>query len=149
MLLLPFLADLFPSMKFIHVVRDGRDISLGNEFVGNAYVNAFLRDDEALLSPSEKMILFWGRSNEAAAKFGEVQLGGRYLRMRWEDLCHEPAAKTTELLTFAGCSSARADDISHVVQKPRSLGRWKGYPESAKAMVESRGMPWLELFGYR
>lgn len=148
MLLLPFLDSMFPRMKFVHVVRDGRDISLGNEFVGNAYVDAYLRGDEHALTAQEKMILFWGRSNEVAMKYGESRLGARYLRMRWEDLCTSPAVNARELLSFAGCSLERADEIAAVVRKPSSLGRWRGFPDDSRTLVEKRGREWLSLFGY-
>lgn len=148
MLLLPFLVDMFPRMKFVHVIRDGRDVSLGNEFVGNAYVNAYLREDEIALSAEEKMILFWGRSNEKAMTFGESRLGPRYLRMRWEDLCTNPAVKAGELLQFAGCSAERVEEIAGIVRKPASLGRWRAFPDDTKVRVESRGRQWLSLFGY-
>jgi len=148
MLLLPFLGELFPTMKFVHVVRDGRDVSLGNEFVGNAYVDAYLRDDERALSAEEKMIIFWGRSNEAAMTYGESRLGSRYLRVRWEDLCRNPAVKTRQLLEFAGCSPERAGEISGVVRKPSSLGRWREFPADTQGRVESRGRAWLSKLGY-
>lgn len=148
MLLLPFFGEMFPRMKFVHVVRDGRDISLGNEFVGNAYVDAFLSPDERVLSPEEKMIVFWGRSNEAAARYGERVLKDRYLRMRWEDVCNDPLSKTRELLQFAGCPVEFAERIKSVVRKPASLGRWRGYPEEVRNRVQVRGERWLAEFGY-
>jgi hypothetical protein len=148
MLLLPFLADMFTSMKFVHVIRDGRDISLGNEFVGNAYMDAYLRDKERSMTAEEKMIVFWGRSNGTAADFGESTLGSRYLRMKWEDLCTNPLTKTRELLQFAGCSTENAGEIQSVVRLPSSLGRWRSYPDEQKARVQSRGEPWLARFGY-
>jgi hypothetical protein len=148
MLLLPFFGDLFPRMKFVHVIRDGRDLSLGNAFVGNPYVSAFAKPGETTLTDEEKMILFWGRSNLAAMEFGETQLGDRYLRMKWEDLCTNPLARTRELLSFAGCSLDHTDDISKIVRKPSSMGRWETYPDEQKSRVISRGREWLSIFGY-
>ena len=90
-----------------------------------------------------------GVSNEDAMRFGETVLGPRYVRMRWEDLCTNPAVKARELLQFAGCSVDRALEIAALVHKPSSLGRWQTFPEDTRARVEYRGRQWLSLFGYR
>lgn len=149
MLILPFLNDLFPDMKFVHVVRDGRDISLGNEFAArNRYRAAFLKDYESNLSAEEAMILFWGRSNQRSMDYGQQFMPGRYLQMRWEELCADPVRKATELLEFASCPRSDARRIAKVVKKPSSIGRWKSFPESVRRQVQARGARWLSMFGY-
>jgi len=149
MLILPFLDEMFPGMKFVHVVRDGRDISLGNEFASrNRYRAAFLTEDEMGLSAEEAMILFWGRSNQCAMEYGRQHMPGRYLQMRWEDLCADPVRKTEQLLEFASCPARSAPNIAHVVRKPKSIGRWRTFPERIRRSVHSRGAPWLSMFGY-
>ena len=149
MLILPFLNEMFPAMKFVHVVRDGRDISLGNEFaVRNRYCNAFLTDEEKDLSAEEAMILFWGRSNQRSMEYGRQHMPGRYLQMRWEELCADPIRRTTELLEFASCPTFDATKISRVVRKPVSIGRWRSFPERIRRKVHFRGVPWLTMFGY-
>lgn len=149
MLILPFLDRLFPTMKFVHVIRDGRDISLGNAFVdSNRYVDAFLAGGERQLGPEERMILFWGRSNEAAWEYGTRQMGSRYLLMRWEDLCTNAVDRTADLLCFASCPATNAEAISRIVHRPKSLGRWRTYEDEIKERVASRGSKWLDLFGY-
>ena len=149
MLILPFLHEMFPDMKFVHVVRDGRDISLGNEFASrNRYRAAFLTDEEMSLSAEEAMILFWGRSNERAMEYGRQHMPGQYLQMRWEDLCADPARKTAELLEFASRPVADASRIAKIVRKPKSIGRWRTFPDRVWRNVQSRGAPWLSMFGY-
>lgn len=149
MLLLPFLNELLPHMRFVHVIRDGRDISLGNEFVhGNPYADAYLDDEEIGISPEEKMILFWGRSNAKAMAYATEHMQGRYMQMRWEDLCEQPQINTREILRFANCSLEGSDAIATVVKRPASLGRWRSFPEHLQSKVCSRGQPWLTMFGY-
>lgn len=149
MLILPFLNEMFSGMKFVHVVRDGRDISLGNEFAAtNQYRAAFLQEDEISLSAEEAMILFWGRSNQQSMEYGRQHMPGRYLQMRWEELCADSFRKTAELLEFASCPTADARRISRVVRMPSSIGRWKTFPERIRRKVHSRGAPWLSMFGY-
>lgn len=150
MLILPFLDEFLPNAMFIHVIRDGRDISLGNLFVTrNRYLDAFLTDGEKHLPPEEKMILFWGRSNEQAMEYGTKHMRGRYLMMRLEDLCTDAVAKSTELLRFASSPLSMAEEAARIVKKPKSIGRWKTFPENMQERVNSRGEPWLAMFGYR
>lgn len=149
MLLLPFLNDLFPQMKFIHVIRDGRDVSLGNEFArGNPYVDAFLQPDEATLSDEEKMACFWGRSNARAADYAAEHMAGRYLRMRWEDLCIDPRPHIEKLFAFVNSKKEVTESVVAKVRKPSSLGRWRTFEESEQARVTRWARPWLTRFGY-
>jgi hypothetical protein len=149
MLILPFLDELLPNTRFIHVIRDGRDISLGNLFVtSNRYLDAFLADEEKQLPPEEKMILFWGRSNQRAMEYGTKHMAGRYLMMRLEDLCTDAISRSAELLGFASSPVSRAEEAARFVKKPKSIGRWKTFPDVMQERVNSRGSSWLRLFGY-
>ncbi|TAK51497.1 MAG: sulfotransferase [Gammaproteobacteria bacterium] len=149
MLILPFLDQILKDMKFIHVIRDGRDVSLGNPFVtNNRYVPAFLASEERGLCPEEQMILFWGRSNQAAAEYGNQNMKDRYLQIRWEDLCREPLRQTEEICRFAECSKGNISELARVVRTPASLGRWKTYPDPQRRKVEETGRQWLQQFGY-
>lgn len=147
--ILPVLHQLFPGMKFVHVIRDGRDISLGNEFVAsNRYVDAYLERDERKLPPEQKMILYWGRSNQRAMEYGTAALGDRYKLMRWEDLCGNPQSMARELIRFAGGTESLAAQASRLVEKPKSIGRWASFPSAVRDPVVARGARWLSLFGY-
>ncbi len=149
MLILPVLHQLFPEMKFVHVIRDGRDISLGNAFVSrNQYVSAFLEAGEQALPPEQKMMLFWGRSNQRAMEYGTSALGDRYKMLRWEDICLEPLSLTKELIRFAGGAEVKAVSASKLVKKPRSMGRWRDFPSQIRDPVVALGRPWLDMFGY-
>ena len=150
MLILPFYAQMFPRMKFIHVIRDGRDVTLGNELAGNEdYISAFTEPAEATLSAEERMITFWGRSNTMAQHYGEEHLGDRYLRVRFEDLCNRPHEHVPEILKFAGLPSKRPDAIIGLVKRPASIGRWRGFEPAVVQRVESAGRLWLSHFGYQ
>ena len=94
------------------------------------------------------MILFWGRSNQRSMDYGLKHMPGRYLQMRWEELCSDPARKARELLDFASCKSVDARAIAQIVKKPKSIGRWKSYPERMREKVHARGRKWLTMFGY-
>jgi hypothetical protein len=149
MLILPVLHELFPELKFVHVIRDGRDISLGNEFVSsNRYVDAYLDIRERSLPPEQKMILFWGRSNQHAMEYGTSVLGERYKLMRWEDMCRNPLPMSESLIRFAGGLESYAVSASRLVAKPGSIGRWAEFPPKVRDPVLAHGKPWLSMFGY-
>jgi hypothetical protein len=149
LLILPILHELYPGLKFVHVIRDGRDISLGNKFVAsNRYVDAYLDERERQLPPEQKMILFWGRSNQRAMEFGQSALGASYRLMRWEDLCRNPLAQAQALIRFAGGQESQAAAAAQRVAMPGSIGRWRGFPPDVRDPVLEQGRKWLAMFGY-
>ena len=87
--LLLFLHEQFPNLKFIHVVRDGRDMALSrNQNQLNKHGAAVLGWSERLFrSKPERSLLLWERVNLHAAEFAESKLHQDYLRVRFEDLC--------------------------------------------------------------
>jgi hypothetical protein len=150
MLLLRFFHELFPEMRFIHVVRDGRDMSFGNTFADpdNPHPALFLSEDEDRLSMGERMMLYWGRSNLAAREYGQNELKERYLMIRFEDLCDDPQRWTSEILRFAGRPLDRLAETQVLVRRPKSIGRWRGFDGDHVRRAIEHGQPYLEKFGY-
>lgn len=150
MLLLPFYHSLFPQMSFLHVIRDGRDVTLGNVLAGNEeYISAFVGSEGAAWTPEQRMIAFWGRSNERARRYGMEHLGSRYLLVRFEDLCFRPREFIPQILEFASLGREGSTRLVELVKAPDSIGRWRKFDRSLTDGVESVGEQWLELFGYR
>jgi Sulfotransferase family len=150
-LLLEFFVELFPQMKFLHVVRDGRDMSFGNVFANGSdpHPALFLSKAEEKLSLSERMILYWGRSNFAARDFGQRVLKDRYMMVRFEDLCDEPQRLLPEVLTFAGCGLEKLEQTHALVHKPKSIGRWRTFDPVEVERTVSLGRNYLATFGYQ
>jgi hypothetical protein len=149
MFLLPFYHDMFPGMRFIHVIRDGRDMCFGNPFVNSPTHWSFVSDDEnRLLSRAERMMRFWGESNRRVKEYGESRLGSRYLRVRFEDLCTNPEEETTRIVAFINGPAHRIPELMSLVQTPKSIGRWKNYDPSEVEKVVSLGQQYLAEFGY-
>ena len=70
---------------------------------------------DAVLGPSDepealRSIALWREVNLRAADFGERELGDRYLRLRFEDLCAEPAARVAEVLALLRARGRRGAD---------------------------------------
>ena len=142
---LPLIARRFPRLRFIHVVRDGRDMALSDnrnqlDLYGPA---VFGREPQA--TPQE-MVGFWSWANLRVAQQGE-RLGGRYLAVRLEDLCADPAREVARISAFAGCAGS-IDAALDSVQAPASLGRWRALPQASIDQLEAIGAPALRRFGY-
>lgn len=147
--LLPFWNRVFPRMRFLHVVRDGRDMafSANQNQVRQHSCSLLDAGEEAMRLPS-RAILLWSRLNLMTAQFGETHLGDRYLRVKFEDLCREPHAVIQLLYDFLGLKG----DIQRIgvdeVNPPASLGCWRGKPSDMIAELEATGAQGLAHMGY-
>jgi hypothetical protein len=146
-LMLPFWHERFPAMRFLHVVRDGRDMAYSDQ------ENQIRRHGGPVLGADvdrpqpERAILWWARINGAAADFGEAKLGRRYMRVRLEDLCARPKRTIRSLFDFLG-SEARLKPAMAEVIPPPSLGRWRKHPDAEVSRLAMLGRDALERFGY-
>ena len=146
--LLPFLAAELPGLRFLHVVRDGRDMAFSENQVqlrkhGDAVLGAS-EEPEALRS-----IALWREINVRAADFGERELGDRYLRIRFEDLCAEPAARVAEVLCFFGLDGDAERIAADELQVPPTLGRWREADPELRVALSEHAADALERFGYQ
>jgi sulfotransferase family protein len=148
--LLPFLHGQFPNLKFIHVLRDGRDMVLSpNQNQLRKHAAAVLHWRERFFSSAaERAMLLWGRVNLQVAKFGETELRENYLPVRFEDLCAKPLETTARIVNFLG---ARVDPepIARVeISPPSTLQRWRNCPPALITKLELVGANSLRKFGY-
>lgn len=144
--LLPFLLQRFPDLRFLHVVRDGRDIALScNDREIAPYETMLLPPSEDWLE-AEHSIALWSRVNTLAADLGE-RLSGVYLRVRLEDLCEKPVKVTRRVFRFFGLpGDPRA--AAPLIEAPASLGRWQRADPAVVARLERIGGTALRRFGY-
>lgn len=145
--LVPFFADHLPALRFVHVVRDGRDMALSSN------QNQLLKHGDAApipahLPPPIRSAALWGWINLEAARHGDSALGGRYLRMRYEDLCARPIETVRALLDFLELDADPKLALD-VVASPASLGRWRDESPELVSALEREAGPALEAFGYQ
>jgi cellulose synthase/poly-beta-1,6-N-acetylglucosamine synthase-like glycosyltransferase len=144
---LPYLAQRFPDLRFLHVVRDGRDVALSaNQFQLARYGTTLLSPAEQEWSEAERSIALWSRINGLAAERGE-RLGGAYLRVRFEDLCARPVAVTRRVFRFFGLPGDPRK-AARMVETPASMGRWRHADPELVARLEEIGGGVLRRFGY-
>ena len=94
------------------------------------------------------MIKFWGESNRRVKHYGQSNLGDRYLRIRFEDLCDHPEEQTERIVDLIGAPRDKVKELAALVRKPKSIGRWKTFEDKAVDDVLSLGAEYLKEFGY-
>ena len=148
--LLPFFHARFPQMKFIQVVRDGRDMAFStNQNQLRKHGRALLGDECEALPQPVRTAMLWNRINLAAHAYGRDRLGGRYLRVRFEDLCADAEATIRVVLRFLGADAGQAAELARDVVAPESIGRWRDEPDAdLRRAVEERARDALQEFGY-
>lgn len=87
---LPLLSRLFPEARFVHMVRDGRDVALSTLDLRRFHRHAATCG------------YFWARQIAAAIGEGRRLGPGRYLELRYEDLLDGPERELERLCTFVG-----------------------------------------------
>jgi len=148
--LLPFLHRQLPNLKFIHVLRDGRDMVLSaNQNQLRKHAAAILTWPERLFrSTPERALLLWARVNLRAAKFGDSDLRDNYLLVRFEDLCARPVETTAHVMNFLGARVDPEPIARAEISPPATLQRWRSYPAPLIARLEEAGRDSLQKFGY-
>ncbi|HTL99327.1 MAG TPA: sulfotransferase [Holophagaceae bacterium] len=128
---LPAMNLLYPEAKFIHIIRDGRDVML------SAYHNNLKNN-----TPGVKEAGLDGFLDEAARQWGLIVkraiqtssiLGNRYIEVRYEALLADPLPQLKRLLAFLG-ADAREDILRACVDaasfEKLSKGRAQGQEDS-------------------
>jgi len=148
MLALPFLNEMLPRMRFVHVVRDGRDmVNSNNTNQLTKHASVFLSEQGEHLTAEGRAMSFWSKSNCMVSSFGESRMGDRYMRIRFEDLFIEPVATVQRLSSFIE-RPILYRDVEGIVRMPDSIGRWRQQSERSKSESLSYGIDALRCFGY-
>ena len=91
---LPQIHSAFPKARFVHMVRDGRDVALS--LARQKWISPLPWDKTRELSVAA---LFWQRNVKIGTRDGE-SLGDQYREVRFEDLVERPAEVLTQLSEF-------------------------------------------------
>lgn len=159
------LAKLFPQARFIHLVRDGRDVAASLLERRWRAPSGALFDQCASLSGA---MTYWASIVSRGLKAeGAASLQGRVLRLRYEDLCADPCASLHRVCDFLGeafdgammSGGERARDLAGLeletayrLARPvnsHAVGRWRRDLDHAGATAAfTNHRPLFEALGY-
>ena len=161
--ILPVLDFLFPQARYLHLIRDGRDVAFTDHRAPNRpfwkkiYFNTdgimawrglrFHSRDYARRSHIYNAI-HWANSVEVGRTYGAM-LRERYREVRYEDLCESFDATATGILEFIG-----AANIPATIEKVRptiytkSVSKYLGQPREKVHQVVETVKPLLISLGY-
>ena len=144
--LLPLLRDHLPGLRFLHVVRDGRDMALSlNQNQLRKHADA--AGISAALPEPVRSIALWSWINTETARYGAERLGDGYLRIRFEDLCASPGETSRRVLAFFGLDGDTDAALEEVVP-PATLGRWRAANPALVRELEREAGDALDALGY-
>ena len=145
--LLPFIHAHFPELKFLHVIRDGRDMAYSaNQNQLQKHGQTLLRWHERWRSLPEQSLILWARINQMTAEYGESHMRANYLRLRFEDLCSEPHSTIRQIFVFFNLSGDVEKIAAEEVIPPNSLGRWREQQNHLRLSRLAKST--LQTFGY-
>ncbi len=149
MSLISFFNSVYPQMKYIHVIRDGRNHAFHPRFPYYALQDAFLSEEEIKLPDHERKALMWTRTNQHGEKEGTALGPNRYIRSRFEDLVSHPETEVKRILNFLGVDDAdKIKQAVRLIKKPASWQRWRSAPVDHIKDVEALIGDDLEHYGY-
>lgn len=123
------LATMFPDAKFVHIIRDGRDVAM-----------SYLERDEWGPASIAEAALYWrsrvGRGRKAGSALGDE----RYREVRYEDMVDDPEGTTTSLCGFLGLEYDPAMMEYH--QRGREFAASTKHPEAFAGLAKpvTKGM---------
>lgn len=148
---LKVLHRMYPEAKFIHIIRDGRDVwtSIGHKWEDNVVLVA--RD--------------WAKSIHSARKYAKSNLKDKYLELRYEDLVAQPRDEIQKVLEFLNeeyndavlkTSMTTSRNVAfadwpkiHNEINSDSVRRWeRELPEKEIVLFECHASYMLKEFGY-
>lgn len=149
MLLLPLLHRALPGLRFLHVIRDGRDMAFSENQLSFSLFGDLVVDPRLLGAPEPvRSIAYWSETNLEARAYGEAMLGDRYLPIRYEDLCFEPQPTVARMLTFAGVPDADVEQAAAPIRPSSGIGRYRMQNTDLLTQLLETGKGALSAFGY-
>jgi post-segregation antitoxin (ccd killing protein) len=125
------LRKLFPGMKVIHMVRDGRDVAISSARAGWWHMNV------------AENAMRWAQETAVMRRFGRDH-GANYIEVRYEDLMTHPQRELERMLSLFNLSfepamldPSRLIDYFDLLKDPdprrhsQAYHRWKRHPDKA------------------
>jgi hypothetical protein len=137
-------------MKFIHVVRDARDMAFSSNMNQLRKHGDVVLGRAALGLPQPvRAAMLWNTVNNDAADYGEQSMKSGYCRVSFEEVCRYPDVSARRIADFVGLSEPSYDqDEKPKVHVPDSVGRWRNESAEIVGEIERAAGKGLARFGY-
>ncbi len=126
---LPYLADYFPNLRYVHVIRHGLDMAYShNQYQSTFWAKAFNLKPARTPDEVPKISLnYWIQTNQKAANLANEKLKDRFLVVKYEDICLQPQQTIQKLLEFASVPPEKVDieKFSAMIKASPNIGRYK------------------------
>lgn len=160
---LPLFARVFPAAKFIHLIRDGRDVafspfvSASSPFMRKAHFGSLettslsgvpASDAGYDLAPHLFNARLWVEAVTSGRHYGSM-LGSRYREVRYEDLVLNPAVELGRIAEWAGLRPS-SDTLAEFAASTSIAAVGKHQRAPSAELVEALSIlePTLTTFGY-
>lgn len=98
--IVPLLARLFSEARFVHVIRDGRDVALS--MLDRKRTSRYRSGKGPLHRRAPTPAFFWSRRIRTVRRAVAGLEAGRYCELRYEDLLDDPEGQLRRLCQFIG-----------------------------------------------
>ena len=152
MWIIPFLSSLYPEMKFIHMIRNGRDMALsGNLNLLTKHGHYLLKDINYYCNIQEAQLRIWALGNKTAWNAGQKHLGANYYLLSYERLCFSPSSELLKLFLFLdkNVEERQLSACACLIKKNKNIGRWKYCVNPAVLKPEPELFEILNFFDYK
>lgn len=139
--------DVFPGLRFVHLIRDGRDMAVAKPHGILRRERAFLGLDPDDLITAQLQL--WTKNHNRAADTGSRRLGAdRYFEVRYEDLCLKPEGAVPALYRFVGAPDSLVDGAVGLLRPSPGIGRWKEHEDEINQRASDEFWAAMRRFGY-
>jgi hypothetical protein len=118
---LPLLAELFPEARFIHIIRDGRDVAL-------SHLNVQFGPNTI-----EEAAFWWKRFVKRGRAAGRTLGPSRYLEVKYEDLIEQPQVCIEQICGFIDLKPDPA--MLKYYERAREIVRGSAFPNAHQRLA--------------
>ncbi len=174
--IIPFLAQTFPDAKFIHIIRDGRDVAMslskcpwyrkdrngcgakdpgGYPFGSMArfWVESDRTKEFETTNDLHRCIWIWRRYVDSAFIGAKSLPRSQYYQLTYEDLVRDPTLASQKILDFIEIdnlqSRSKFSEYAANTAKSSSVGSWKKLSPDLLKELELEAGDWLSKLGYQ
>ncbi len=123
--------ELFPDARFIHIMRDGRDVAVSMREASRSWAPEMLPHIGSSFTGSARL---WARELTFIGRLGAAA-GDRFFELRYEDLRSDPLPHAREVFEFCGipCSESQlAEIIAATSFEAKKVGDRSGFVRTGR-----------------